>query len=656
MRKLRALPVAVLLLAACLPVVSAFRKPAADNALHFPYRAAGWTEREAAAQLLSRFTYGARPEDIDSVLSMGMEQWFLRQLDAQEPDPELDQYLQHYDALSLSNAEVCRLYPSGNIVRSMAVRDSAISKDSIGQAVNKKAFDEQLKAYMAAHGIKPDQELYRQFVQHNILRAVYSRNQLQAVMTRFWFNHFNVSLFKGECASFIPAYERESIAAFALGHFDSLLLATAQSPAMLFYLDNATSVAADKPKPATDVIQQMGTMNAADTVPPPVKAKTPPAAPPKGLNENYARELMELHTLGVDGGYTQEDVTQAARILTGWTIYPFADMGVAALYKGAVARVGEDKLAEKGYLRRGDFLFVANKHDVQPKEVLGHHFDGGKDASAAYGEGLELLQMLAHHPATARFICRKLAAHFVCDNPPRALTDQMARSFLASNGDIRQVLITMVSSRIFWDKKYANAKTKSPFEYAVSAVRVLHADITDGDVLSAWITKMGERCYYYPAPTGFPDRAAFWINTGTLMSRINFAMKLSAGKLAGVQPDAGGYTTAATGQDTAAAAAALCNSLLPGRNTGLLRSEILPLFRDAAFMKSVQGTIALASPTPPPVKTDVGAPGDMMLMSAVPDSTTVAAAPVTKTEAAPLPALPAAIAGLILASPAFQQR
>src|SRR5580704_15065836 len=218
-------------------------------------------------------------------------------------------------------------------------------------------------------------------------------------MTDFWFNHFNVSITKNDCAEFIPAYERDVIRPNALGRFSELLIKTAKSPAMLFYLDNFISSA-------------------------PVDSMTMPAQRARGLNENYAREVMELHTLGVDGGYTQADVTQAARVLTGWTVYPMREDA-----QRLITRFNPDQLARRGFVHDGDFLFNANRHDKGVKTVMGHVFPAG----GGYEEGVELLDMLAHHPSTANFICRKIAIRFVCDDPPQSLIDKMVKTFLAAD-------------------------------------------------------------------------------------------------------------------------------------------------------------------------------------------------------------------------------
>lgn len=499
-------------------------------ALRLPWRQAGLTERQAAAHLLSRFTYGAMPGQVDAVVKMGLENWFAQQLAAQDPDDSLEQILSRYDALELSNEQVAETYPRNGQVIRMAIRDGVVDKDSV--KADRVAYRQVIRQYMEEKGYKRQQELFRQFFCQKILRAAYSENQLQEVMTDFWFNHFNVSLTKNDCAEFIPAYERDVIRPNALGRFNELLLKTAKSPAMLYYLDNFNSSG-----PARDTARKRA----------------------RGLNENYAREVMELHTLGVDGGYTQQDVTEAARVLTGWGV-----------------RLRED----------GDFFFDANRHDQGEKVVMGHVFPAG----GGYEEGVDLLNMLAHHPSTAKFICHKIAVRFVNDDPPATLVDKMANTFLEKNGDIRQVLITMVSAPEFWSAGALREKTKSPFELAIGAVRSLHATIDQPMQLYNWVTRMGEREYYYQAPTGFPDKGAYWINTGSLLSRMNFGLALAAGRIPGVRVD---LLALNHGHEPESAQAALLiygHLILPERNLDATVKRLTPMLneRDSTMTAAVE--------------------------------------------------------------------
>jgi uncharacterized protein (DUF1800 family) len=702
-----------LLLTGCLWILSAFLTPSPPKrsfsfasksfsspfksfsspfkSFSFPYKKAGLSKQEAAAHLLERFTYGATPGQIDQVLHMGLENWFRQQLDASQPEDSLDRHLVAYPDIGLSNTEVCSRYPPGFVIRSMAIKDSVISKDSVDRAVDKKAFNARIQAYMDEKGFKSDQDLYKQFIGQNLLRAVYSRNQLQEVLTDFWFNHFNVSFTKGECAQFIPAFERDVIRPNALGKFDQLLIATTKSPAMLYYLDNFTSVGPPvaglpkpSPKPPARPAPAPGTMDmtmAAAASGSPNATNSPaatgssagqrsparPGAPPRpknvsGLNENYAREVMELHTLGVDGGYTQQDVTQAARVLTGWTIYPISDFGYGSAMKGLVTRIGPDNLARKGFIRDSDFLFTPNRHDHGEKIVLGHDFPANTDPTSGYQEGIDLLEMLAHHASTAKFICRKLAIRFVSDDPPQELIDKMARSFLDHDGDIREVLITMVSSKEFWDRSVLDTKIKSPFELAVSAVRALNATIADPYPLYNWIARMGEKKYYYQAPTGFPDRGRYWINTGLLLNRMDFCLALTAGQIGGVKIDLGALIAHRQPETPLATLTAYSNLLLPARKSDQTIRDLTPLFTQPGFTDEAGRTL-VNIPSISQDKPVSGAPGDMMFMGAgsnATDNRTRAAAAETNeknTNTHSTGSNPTAlIAGMIIGSPEYQKR
>jgi uncharacterized protein (DUF1800 family) len=541
-------------LAGALPV----RGTQLGPALRFPWRQAGLTERQAAAHLLSRFTYGAMPGQVDAVVQMGLENWFMQQLAAQDPDDSLEQVLNRYDALELSNEQVAETYPRNGQVIRMAIRDGVVDKDSV--KVDRAAYRQVIQQYMEEKGYKRQQELFRQFFCQKILRAAYSQNQLQEVMTDFWFNHFNVSLTKNDCAEFIPAYERDVIRPNALGRFNELLLKTAKSPAMLYYLDNFSSSG------SRTVAQDSGAM---------------PVRRVAGLNENYAREVMELHTLGVDAGYTQQDVTEAARVLTGWGVYPIGDLAKGSL-AARLHQFTDEQIARRGFVHEGDFFFNANRHDKGEKVVLGHVFPAG----GGYEEGVDLLNMLAHHPSTAKFICHKIAVRFVNDDPPATLVDKMANTFLEKNGDIRQVLITMVSAPEFWSADALREKTKSPFELAIGAVRSLHATIDQPVQLYNWVSRMGEKEYYYQAPTGFPDKGAYWINTGSLLSRMNFGLALAAGRIPGVRVDLLALNHGYEPESAQAALLIYGHLILPERNLDATVKRLTPMLNDPAVAEA----------------------------------------------------------------------
>lgn len=335
----------------------------------------------------------------------------------------------------------------------------------------------------------------------------------------------------------------------------------------------------------------------------------------QGLNENYAREVMELHTLGVDGGYTQQDVTQAARVLTGWTVFPMGQYGGGAAggMQRQIERFGEDKLRAQGMVHDGDFLFAPNRHDSGQKVVLGKKF-GPNDG---YQEGVDLLEMLAHHPSTAKFITRKLAVRFVSDNPPQTLLDKMAKTFKDKDGDIREVLITMVSSPEFWNAQALREKTKSPFELVISSVRSLNAEINQPYQLYTWANKMGQHLYGYQAPTGFPDRGQYWINTGALLSRMNFGLALATERIPGVRVDLAALNNHHEPESPQAALTIYSKLIMPERNLDQAIKQLTPMLSDPNLAKKVSAAADKAAPAKTADVQDMNAGGqDMMMASA----------------------------------------
>jgi uncharacterized protein (DUF1800 family) len=335
---------------------------------------------------------------------------------------------------------------------------------------------------------QPQQVANAELIENKLLRATYSTHQLEEVLVDFWMNHFNVYNGKGQIRMLLTSYERDTIRPHVFGHFKDLLLATAKSPAMLMYLDNFQSQA-----PREDL-------------PIPIQPNGAPVRRP-GLNENYGRELMELHTLGVDGGYTQEDVIAVARAFTGWTIY---DPG-----------------------RYAEFQFNPAVHDRKEKLVLEHKLPAGRGEQ----DGLDVIDILAHHPSTAKFISKKLAQRFVADDPPQTLIDRMAATFTKTDGDLRAVLQTMFSSVEFLSEGAWQAKLKSPLEMVVGSVRALNADIVDVQPLAQRIAELGQPLYGKVEPTGYPNTGESWASTAGLLGRINFATALTAGQIAGIKPD-----------------------------------------------------------------------------------------------------------------------
>ena len=568
-------------------LVSSFGRPAPPP-YRFPYQKAGLTEREAAAHLLSRFSFGATPGEVDQVVKEGLEKWFKEQLDAALPDDSLQQQLDRFPSLKMTNAQIAETYPNAGQVLRRAVNEGVIDKDSA--KTDRKEYREALRNYLEQHGLKPQAEMIRDLVNQKILRAAYSNNQLREVLTDFWFNHFNVSLTKNDDKQFVISYERDAIRPNVLGSFEDLLMATAKSPAMLTYLDNFRSVASDEKATARQqrqqqlMMQQLAERQSTDTgmQKEDVVGKIKKARQSQGLNENYAREIMELHTLGVDGGYTQSDVTQAARVLTGWTIYPMGQYGAQAVVK-LMDRIGEDRMKKQGFVHEGDFLFAANKHDQGEKKILGTTFPAG----GGYEEGVRLIHLLATHSSTAKFISRKLAVRFVSDNPPQSLVDKMAATFLKTNGSIREVLTTMATAPEFWSKESVREKTKSPFELAISSVRSLDARINAPYQLYSWITKMGQQLYYYQAPTGFPDRGQYWINTGSLLNRMNFGLALAAQRIPGISFNLAALNGNHEPESAEAALATYSKILLPERNVDETVKRLKPMLTDPELVQKV---------------------------------------------------------------------
>jgi uncharacterized protein (DUF1800 family) len=344
--------------------------------------------------------------------------------------------------------------------------------------------------------------------EQKLLRAVYSERQLQEVLTDFWFNHFNVDARKGADRFMLTEYERDVIRPRVLGKFRDLLGATAKSPAMLFYLDNWMSADPNGPHLPERARIVRGPFGGRVLMPPPGRVAPPNKNAPKGLNENYGRELMELHTLGVDGGYTQKDVTEVARALTGWTIDK--------------PRAG------------GSFTFNARIHDTGQKVVLGHLIKAGGGES----DGEQVLDILAKHPSTATFIATKLARRFVSDTPPQPLIERAAKRFRDTDGDLREVTRAILTSPEFHSPDAYRAKVKTPFEFVVSALRATAADVQDARPLVREVQQLGMPLYMCQPPTGYKDTGDAWVNTGALVSRMNLAVRLAGGQLRGTSIDA----------------------------------------------------------------------------------------------------------------------
>jgi uncharacterized protein (DUF1800 family) len=532
---------------------------------------------EAILHALNRLAYGPRPGDVERVRQMGLAKWIEQQLNPNGiEDRAVEARLEQFPTLRMSSSKLLAEYPQPKQQAQQAARDvrrdqrmerpgdaaaATIARDvseNRSQAPQSaQAEQEQAPGGGTAESMKDDtnamasmkqepaaemnaatrgagkrdllgggdpnavpraiaddskrpQRVVEELAMAKVARAIYSERQLQQVMDDFWFNHFNVFAGKGEDRWFLTSYERDVIQPHAMGKFKDLLTATAKSPAMLFYLDNFLSAdprAADR-MAAERAARQMRRGGFGRPWPPRAPQQQQAKKNVRGLNENYGRELMELHTLGVDGGYTQKDVTEVARCFTGWTI---------------------EKPREYA-----DFQFDERMHDPDPKVVLGKkiHAGGMKD-------GEQVIELLARHPSTAKFISTKLARRFVSDTPPPSLVARMAKTFESSDGDIRAVLKTMIYSPEFWSREAYRAKIKTPFELVVSTARALGADVDTPMPLVQWTGRIGEPLYQCQPPTGYADKSDAWVNTGALLNRLNYSLALAGNKVRGSRSDVG---------------------------------------------------------------------------------------------------------------------
>jgi uncharacterized protein (DUF1800 family) len=446
------------------------------------------SESEAILHALNRLGYGPRPGDVERVKRMGLENWIGLQLHPEKiAGPTLQARLAQLPAANMNSQALLAAYPQPDV----AAKRMGISVEEYRKRMDAEAHPPQ--------GIRPKpsklpQEALSELQQAKTLRAIYGERQLQEQLTDFWFNHFNVFANKDLDLWLLASYERDAIQPRVLGRFRDLLGATAKCPAMLFYLDNYLSAdpqAAQRLKAHPQKLR--GRQN----------AELPPVGR-RGLNENYGRELMELHTLGVDGGYTQQDVIEVARCFTGWTI--------------------------RNARTKPEFAFDERVHDPQPKRVLGKKIHAG-----GIRDGEQVLDLLARDPHTMRHIALALAGHFVSDNPPGALVDRMAATFRKSGGDLREVTRAMIYSPEFWSRAAYRAKIKTPFELVVSSARTLGADVDTALPLVNWVTRIGEPLYQCLPPTGYSDKSSAWISAGALLNRLNFALALAGNRVAGSQ-------------------------------------------------------------------------------------------------------------------------
>jgi len=529
--------------------------------------------------VLNRLGFGARPGDVERLKLKGIENYINEQLNPEKiEDRVATAKVRNLATLNMSTAELYEKFPQpGQLLRQLQrqgmlpadlaeVRDSRVkggNTDSQKNGQEKETQSEMtrppsgetnpanplanekyrraVRDYYEANGLQLPQRIMAELQASRILRAVYSERQLQEVMVDFWSNHFNVFAGKGADRWLLMSYDRDTIRPNAMGRFEDLLVATAKSPAMLFYLDNFQSVSPNAQRGSRLRTQRGGFLDllmgnrrnermidrASRGQQPDARGSQFPAQPQqrqrRGINENYARELMELHTLGVDGGYIQKDVQEVARCFTGWTI--FAPRGGGA---AAAALMGEGARANAG-----SFYFAPRMHDDGEKTVLGHKIPAG----GGMKDGLMVLDILAHHPSTAKFIAYKLVRHFVSDNPPTSLVDSVATTYNKTDGDIREMLRTIFFSPEFNSPGNYRAKIKRPFELAISAIRTLGAETNGGPQVHQWIARMGQPLYGYQTPNGYADTAEAWVNTGALLERLNFGLALASNRIPGTRVD-----------------------------------------------------------------------------------------------------------------------
>ncbi len=460
-----------------------------------------------AQLLLSRATYGARPGDLEALVAQGAESWLDEQLRPERiQDPVVDAKLARFDDLELSTAELMKKYPRPTREERQAMQKAREQGTPMRR-------------------MRGPQTILRDLSQAKLVRAVHSERQLQEVMTDFWFNHFNVYARKNRNTLLaLASYERDAIRPHALGSFHDLLLATAQHPAMLFYLDNWINTK-DGFNPREALKAQIGGRRAR---PDEDDART------FGINENYARELMELHTLGVDGGYDQQDVIEVARAMTGWSV---VGPQLAKMRERLARRRGRNRVpaALRSLPDEGSFFFNPLAHDDRKKTVLGAGVNPEREAGeGGIDDGLAVLRLLSRHPSTARFVSTKLAQRFVSDTPSDALVNEMSDTFSKTDGDISAVLRRMFLSPRFVEEGSTGDKVKTPLELVASAVRVTGGDV-DGPALAHFVAELGMPLYLCQPPTGYDEDASAWLSAGSVLTRIRFAGALASGSIPGVR-------------------------------------------------------------------------------------------------------------------------
>ncbi|MGH7667874.1 MAG: DUF1800 domain-containing protein [Gemmatimonadaceae bacterium] len=510
-------------------------------------------------QALNRLGYGPRPGDVARVRAMGVDHWIALQLTPGRIDDRgADSAIAQYHLLDTPTSEIMATYREAVEARRRMLLTLKGDDSQSSQAARR----EYLRANPQYRELQQRvQAPANELLSAKLARAVLSERQLNEVMVNFWENHFSVYVGKGQTRDFLTAYDRDVIRPHALGRFRDLLGAVAHSPAMLFYLDNWESqadsthsvltargrvVSPDQRRRAMEMLRRAGPNQL-----PPALSNLPLAqrqqvlrqAGKRGINENYGRELMELQTLGVDGGYTQQDVIEVARCLTGWSI----DM------------------------RTGTFVFRPQQHDADAKVVLGHRIPAG----GGEADGEQVLDILARSPATAHFIAHKLVVHFVSDSAPPALVERAAQTYLLTDGDIREVVRTIVTSPEFFSNAAYRAKVKTPFEVVASGLRALDARPDTTPRLAALVAQMGQPEFGRQTPDGWPDRGDAWMNTGAILNRINFGLLLASGRIPGAALSNWPYADSLRRAPHAQQVDGVINAILGGQVSQVTRDVLL---------------------------------------------------------------------------------
>jgi len=462
--------------------------------------------------LLQRATYGARPEDIARVSRIGPAVWIEQQLRPSTiDDADLERRLKRFPTATMNPGELFAAYPPTQRAQRMTAGSAMVSPSVLRE-----------------RGVFPPGAIAADMAGAKLQRAIYSRRQLLEVMTDFWFNHLNVDFGKGQAKWLVADYEESAIRPHVFGRFEELLTASATHPAMLVYLDNRMNLAPDS---MTDGGMRM------------MRTGRDARSGQRGINENYARELLELHTLGVDGGYTQRDVVEVARAFTGWT----------------VVGLSEREALDESF-RGVAFAFRPGLHDDRPKTILGEEFPGG-----GIEEAYAVLRMLARHPSTARRVALKLVQAFASDDAPPELVNEVERVFLETDGDLAAVTRTLFTSPRFYEPRVVRAKVKSPFELVASALRLSNAEVGPSSGLVERLHGLGHSPYMESAPTGYPETNGEWLNAGALVQRINLALSLAEQGIEGVWID----PVALGAEDPVGT---LARRLVPGADTARLEA------------------------------------------------------------------------------------